>query len=400
MPSAATLTTIAKSEHIHIEKLCPLCILLPIVVHQPHIVLGPVVSGSYNVFINGKPAARVMDLGVAVPCCGSNTYAIVKGSSTVMINGQPAARIGDMTLHCGIYPGQLLTNGSPNVFIGDSSNMGFGFPGISARSDIPEHNLPHEPSKAEGSDSKTVSSEQSEEQTDPNTAQWRLVFSDGEMVRGAVSNFQGSAGRKSSHRSEEGMHKVENVESNSFYSVDICGTKEFKGKIVDEDGQPISGAAVHVQRAYGNAQEFEVAGDGSFVLNGLIKDEQCVVTVKKGKHAIGRFVDEDGKAVAATEMWIHLADGSSQSLTADAAGKFEHKHPVSGDGFAVEIVKFPAHARGKFIDDQGKPMAFAELLIRRHDDSVLHTSTDASGSFDVDGLLPGEHYSVELLKTK
>lgn len=400
MPSAATLTTIAKSEHIHIEKLCPLCILLPIVVNQPHIVLGPVVSGSHSVFINGKPAARVMDLGVAVPCCGANTYAIVKGSSTVMINGQPAARIGDMTLHCGIYPGQLLTNGSPNVFIGDSSNMGFGFPGIAARSDIPEHSVPHEASREDGNDGVKTNSDQSEEQTDPNTAEWRLIFSDGEVVRGAVLNFQGSAGRKSNHHSEEGMNKVENIESHSFYSVDIHGTKELKGKIADEEGQPISGAVVHIQRSYGDAKEFEVADDGVFVLDGLIKDEPCVVTVKKGKHAIGRFVDEDGKAASATELWIHLADGSSQSLTADADGKFEHRHPVSGGGFAVEIVKFPAHAKGKFIDDQGKPIAFAALLIRRHDNSVLHSSTDESGAFDVDGLLPGEHYSIELLNIK
>lgn len=400
MPPAATLSTIAKSDHIHIEKLCPLCILLPIVVHTLHVVLGPVVSGSNNVFINGKPAARVMDLGVAVPCCSSNTYAIVKGSSTVFINNQPAARIGDMTLHCGIYPGQLITNGSPNVFIGDSSNMGFGFPGIAARSDIPEHTGPHEPSKADTVNQSSGAADQPTEPSDPQVAKWRLMFSDGQVVQGAVSDFQGAAGRKSSHRSEEGMHQIEHLEARSSYSVDVKGTKSLRGKVVDADNQPIAGAAVHVHRAYGDDQEFSVGPDGSFVLEGLIKDEPCIVTVKKGKHAIGRFVDEEGKSVSATELWIHLADGTSQSLTADGNGKFEHKHPLTGEGFAIEVVKFPAHAKGKFVDESGRPIGFADILIRRHDGSVIHASTDAAGGFDVDGLLPGEHYSVELIKAK
>jgi uncharacterized Zn-binding protein involved in type VI secretion len=400
MPQAATLSSIAKSDHIHIEKLCPLCILLPIVVHTLHVVLGPVVSGSNNVFINGKPAARVMDLGVAVPCCSSNTYAIVKGSSTVFINDQPAARIGDMTLHCGIYPGQLITNGSPNVFIGDSRNMGFGFPGITARSDIPEHAHPHEISKAASNNQSSAAAGQPTDASDPQVAKWRLMFSDGQIVQGAVSDFQGAAGRKSSHRSEEGMHQIENLESRSFYSVDVKGTKSLRGRVVDEDDQPICGAAVHVHRAFGEDREFEVGADGSFVLEGLIKDEPCIVSVKKGKHAIGRFVDEAGKAVSATELWIHLADGTSQSLAADSNGKFEHRHPLTGEGFAIEVIKFPAHAKGKFVDDVGSPIGFADILIRRSDGSVIHASTDHAGGFDVDGLLPGEHYSVELLKTK
>lgn len=400
MPAAATLSTIAKSDHIHIEKLCPLCILLPIVVHTLHVVLGPVVSGSNNVFINGKPAARVMDLGVAVPCCSSNTYAIIKGSSTVFINNQPAARIGDMTLHCGIYPGQLVTNGSPNVFIGDSSNMGFGFPGITARSNLPEPTAPHEAGNAEPVNPSSGSPDTPTEPSDQQVAKWRLLFSDGQVVQGAVSDFQGAAGRRSSHRSEEGMHQIEQLEARSAYSVDIKGTKSLRGKVVDENNQPIDGAAVHVQRAYGDEREFSVGADGSFVLEGLIKDEPCIVTVKKGKHAIGRFVDEEGKAVSATELWIHLADGTSQSLTADRNGKFEHKHPLSGEGFAIEVVKFPAHAQGKFVDDAGIPIAHADILIRRYDGSVIHANTDAAGGFDITGLLPGEHYSIELVKMR
>lgn len=396
MPPAATLSTIAKSEHIHIEKLCPLCIILPIVLHQLHTVLGPVVSGSQNVFINSKPAARVMDVGVAVPCCNTNTYAIAKGSPTVFINGRPAARIGDMTVHCSIYPGQLLTNGSPNVNIGDSSNMGFGFPGIQARSSIPDDTDSHEPATASTDAAPTMIGEQSDVPKEPQTAQWRLTFSDGQVVRGALSDFHGSAGRKSRYRSDDGMHRVENLEPQSDYCVDLSGTESLRGKIVDDNGTPIAGAVIQVQRAYGEEREFTCDADGSFVMSGLIKEELCVLTVKRANHAIGRFVDEDGSPMSNTEFLIHLADGSFQSLTSDHQGRFEHHDPIAGEGFAIEVIKYPGRAKGKLVAESGMAISNAKFMIQRHDGSVITAVTNESGDFDVDTLLPGEPYSITL----
>jgi uncharacterized Zn-binding protein involved in type VI secretion len=359
MPPAATLSTIAKSEHIHIEKLCPLCIILPIVLHQLHTVLGPVVSGSQNVFINSKPAARVMDVGVAVPCCNTNTYAIAKGSPTVFINGRPAARIGDMTVHCSVYPGQLLTNGSPNVNIGDSSNMGFGFPGIQARSSIPDDTESHEPATASTDTAPTMVGEQSDVPKEPQTAQWRLTFSDGQVVRGALSDFHGSAGRKSRYRSDDGMHRVENLEPQSDYCVDLSGTESLRGKIVDDNGTPIAGAVIQVQRAYGEEHE-------------------------------------DGSPMSNTEFLIHLADGSFQSLTSDHQGRFEHHDPIAGEGFAIEVIKYPGRAKGKLVAESGMAISDAKFMIQRHDGSVITAVTNESGDFDVDTLLPGEPYSITL----
>jgi uncharacterized Zn-binding protein involved in type VI secretion len=71
---------------------CPAC---------PHPTHGPVTSGSPNVLINGLPAARVGDHGVAAACCGPNTFEIVEGDGSVLINGRPAAKIGSATKHCG-----------------------------------------------------------------------------------------------------------------------------------------------------------------------------------------------------------------------------------------------------------------------------------------------------------
>ena len=54
---------------------------------------APVVQGSPNVFINGKPAAT---LGGRAGCGG----AIVSGSANVFVNGKPLARTGDKTQGC------------------------------------------------------------------------------------------------------------------------------------------------------------------------------------------------------------------------------------------------------------------------------------------------------------
>ena len=78
---------------------------------------GTILSGSPNVFINGRPAATVGDL-YACPTCGV-TGPLVSGSPTVLINGKPAARVGDFCACPG--PPSVIIGGSPNVFIGGPS---------------------------------------------------------------------------------------------------------------------------------------------------------------------------------------------------------------------------------------------------------------------------------------
>jgi len=67
----------------------------------PHSVVGPIITGSPNILIDGLPAARKGDSGVHAACCGSNSFEIVQGDPNVLINGRPAARLGDKTQHCG-----------------------------------------------------------------------------------------------------------------------------------------------------------------------------------------------------------------------------------------------------------------------------------------------------------
>ena len=63
--------------------------------------IGPITTGSSHVLVNGKPAARVGDVGFHAHCIGSNSFEIVSGDSSVLIDGKRAAKIGSTTKHCG-----------------------------------------------------------------------------------------------------------------------------------------------------------------------------------------------------------------------------------------------------------------------------------------------------------
>lgn len=75
----------------------------------------PLVEGSPNVYINGKPAGREGDHYSSHGCIvhSSHQDVIASGSSKVFINGKPAARKGDA-----VSLGGTVQDGSGNVFIG------------------------------------------------------------------------------------------------------------------------------------------------------------------------------------------------------------------------------------------------------------------------------------------
>lgn len=81
-------------------------------------VMGPSISASGNVNVNGIPALRKSDNGIHAACCGTNTWKITGASSSVYVNGQPLVRKGDPTKHCG-GPGKMI-DASGNVNDGSS----------------------------------------------------------------------------------------------------------------------------------------------------------------------------------------------------------------------------------------------------------------------------------------
>jgi uncharacterized Zn-binding protein involved in type VI secretion len=78
--------------------------------------VGPAVSGSPNVNVNGSAALRVTDTGVHAACCGPNIWVATLGSGTVFINGLAAHRLNDMDTHCGGVG--FMIQSSPDVDVG------------------------------------------------------------------------------------------------------------------------------------------------------------------------------------------------------------------------------------------------------------------------------------------
>lgn len=84
----------------------------PGVVHCSGYVIA---SGSPDVFINGRPAARVGDpstshLQPGSDGCTNHVSAIIGGSPNVFVNNLPLARVGDPLSAC-----TKVAVGSPNV---------------------------------------------------------------------------------------------------------------------------------------------------------------------------------------------------------------------------------------------------------------------------------------------
>ncbi len=71
----------------------------------PHPGTGPAIAGSPDVFVNGRPALRVDDVGIHAICCGPNMWTAKAGSSTVFINGKAAHRMQDTAVKGNLAPG-------------------------------------------------------------------------------------------------------------------------------------------------------------------------------------------------------------------------------------------------------------------------------------------------------
>jgi len=84
----------------------------------PHCSPYVIATGSTDVVINGRGAARIGDTSVPhlIPAgrrCGTHTAPIVTGSSSVIINGRPAAFVGSKLASC-----TAVATGSSDVIIG------------------------------------------------------------------------------------------------------------------------------------------------------------------------------------------------------------------------------------------------------------------------------------------
>lgn len=83
----------------------------------PHCSSYVIATGSTDVVINGRPAARVGDVStphlVPARICFGHVAPIVVGSSSVFINGRPAAFVGSYLAGC-----TAVATGSTDVIVG------------------------------------------------------------------------------------------------------------------------------------------------------------------------------------------------------------------------------------------------------------------------------------------
>ena len=73
---------------------------------------GFIIQGAANVFVNGLPVARMLDI---VMRGDGHSGVLIQGSPTVITNGLPTARMLDVFVGC--FTGVLI-QGSGNVFTG------------------------------------------------------------------------------------------------------------------------------------------------------------------------------------------------------------------------------------------------------------------------------------------
>ena len=79
--------------------------------------VGPAVSASDNVLVNGRPSVRVHDTGAHTEGSPDGAWEAVEGAPAVLINSRNAHRLGDGDKH---RSGKgALMEGSPNVLIGN-----------------------------------------------------------------------------------------------------------------------------------------------------------------------------------------------------------------------------------------------------------------------------------------
>ncbi|HEX2569580.1 MAG TPA: PAAR domain-containing protein [Polyangia bacterium] len=325
-------------------------------------------SGSPNVQVNGRPALRVGDTGIHAACCGGNTWTAQQGSATVFINGKPAYRMNDPSRHCGGM-GRLI-EGSPNVIVGGSTSSGAGGagaggggsgggggggsgpagapgsgPGSSAAQSpsSPSATSPESATQPPAESTPSSSSEPASPQSPPrlDLARWSIEYSDGRPVSGVRADYEGPTGPKKFSGSR---NQLAGLEERAGYDLTIVGTTKLRLDLRDADGQPVAGARLRIERAFGPTIEGTTDGSGHFEAEGFVGEEPFEVAVLSSPaKAKGRFVDEAGQPVPGLRARVRGDSGTVIDVVSDGDGRFEAEGLLPGEGYTLELERGGSH---------------------------------------------------------
>jgi len=232
--------------------------------------------------------------------------------------------------------------------------------------------------------------------------EWDLLFSDGPAVKGFVSVFEPPEGKPPQELKPDGggHHKLDDFWRHDAYAVTLNGTVEVSGKLEDADGKAIKDAKITIEPAYGDAVIATTDGGGSFKVKGFVEEEEFDVFISAGGIAIeGKLQDDQGKAVAGAALRLLLDGGDLVPLETGADGSFSVPGRLPGEGFSIEVVviKPGFQAEGQFVDEDGKPVAGASARLLFDGGQHVSVMSDAEGKFKVTGILPEEGYSLEYI---
>jgi hypothetical protein len=230
---------------------------------------------------------------------------------------------------------------------------------------------------------------------------WRLVFSDGKPVKGWKSLFEPPQNEKPKELTPDGQgrHQIGGYMKDDGYQVTIIGTVAVKGKVQDPEGKAVAKARVTIERAYGDPVEVWTDGAGAFETKGFVEEEELAVAVVRGTaQAEGQFVDEEGQPVAGVRAILRLERGDAVQVQSGKDGKFKIEGLVPGEGYSLEVVECPAAIEGRFIDEKGKPVSGVAAVLHLDGGRHVPVQSNEAGKFKIDGLLPGEGAALEILE--
>lgn len=379
MPGAGRLGDKAQVQGAGDAHGCPAC---------PHPGIGPAISGSPTVFINGRPALRVDDVGIQAACCGANFWTAKQGAPTVSINGKAAFRMDDMGQSCGGT--NKLIEGSDNVIIGQATSAG---------------------SSSSGDNSGTESESTSSGTTSTNGAQQSSTQSNSSTGTAAQSSV--AANPAGSSAASEAQSTAD--EHKSWIEV----------VLTDEEGKPKAGYEYKLELPDFSTIEGNLDGQGQVrrdqIASGLariwIPDEDEPVDTRQSRSGKApdetawlevEIKDDNGNPMANLAVKLELPDGTMLDEKLDANGRLRKEgikpgeakihlpDPDADEAPKRRVAEAAAEADDKgfvdlqITDDAGKPMAGLPVRLRLADGTVIEAKLDEHGRIRKEDVPSGD----------
>jgi hypothetical protein len=321
-----------------------------------------------------------------------------QGSSTVFINGKAAYRKNDPSKHCG-GDGKLI-EGSDDVIVGDASGGGSSASGSgqTSNSNTSETGQSSQVKKEEARKKQQQQQQQQQKQEEKKQpkqaqAQWKIELADGTAVQGVKAKYAGPGGDE--EKTGSSGNKSGLMEGDE-YGLTLEGTIKVQGKLQDPDGNAMPNAKLHIERTWGPPSDVTTDGSGAFSVEGFIKDEPFEITIVSiDKKVSFKIEDEDGKAVAGLKVSVSQPEGITVEGTSDASGKVEVEGLWPGEPYDVVVTEVPK-VSFKLVDDNEKPKAGVPVRVTGDSGLTVDASSDSGGKVEIDGLMPGETFNVEV----